>query len=222
MDGSHNSLCPHRSGMPHIYSVDPSTVLNQRIEKGGAIVSDQGGLFKGHGFSGTDSITGSGEPNSALPKQGIFKVDKAEMKDKLYSLVMGATLFCILGIVAFFIVVTWWPFNPAKFYPPIIHTPIVERGELFHYDMVLDKYTEISPRIQRTLVCGKDENIIVLENAVGTSKTGNKRVRSIHVEIPKNAPADKVCQVLTHIEYPYFGGLRNVKYDVWSGYFEVK
>jgi hypothetical protein len=135
---------------------------------------------------------------------------------------MTTMLLITLGVVvAIFLFISWYPFTPAKFYKPVIITPVVKRGELFTYDIIVDKYTNISPRIQRSLVCGQEDNIIILENAVGTSKTGNRRVRRISVEIPKSTPIHKMCRVDTHIEYPYFGGLRTITYDVWTDYFQV-
>lgn len=140
------------------------------------------------------------------------------------TLFSSALIILIMIIMATLglIFIAWYPFNPAKFYKPVVHTPVVHKGEIFSYDIILDKYTEISPTIQRSLVCGKDENMIILENAIGTSKTGMGRVRPISVEIPKSTPPNKQCRVLTHIEYPYFGGLRIVKYDIWTDFFEVQ
>jgi hypothetical protein len=135
---------------------------------------------------------------------------------------MATMLLITLGIVvAIFMFIAWYPFVPAKFYKPVILTPVVHRGDIFTYDIILDKYTKIAPTIQRSLVCGKDENIIILENAIGTSKIGDKRIRRISVEIPRSSPVNKLCRVGTHIEYPYFGGLRKIPYDIWTDYFEV-
>ena len=142
------------------------------------------------------------------------------MKETAYSIITTLTLGLLIAIVGFLVVIMVYPFHPATFYRPVIHTPIVSPGDLFHFDMVLDKHTDISPNIQRTLVCGDKENIIVLETAIGTSRTGDKRVRSIRVEIPKKVDIGD-CQILTHISYSYFGGFRNVIYDIWTDKFSV-
>jgi hypothetical protein len=221
MNGGINSVCPHRIRMPNIYSPNPAFVLNQRAEEEGGPARNQDGVHKGHGGTGKISPSGDGKPNSSLSTEGIFNGDKTEMRERLSEIAIFVSLGLFIGIISFLIVITFWPFNPATFYKPVIHTPIVAPGGLFNYDMILDKHTAISPAIQRTLVCGKDENIIVLENAIGTTKTGNRRVRNITVEIPKGV-SPNYCRILTHVSYPYFGGLRKVEHEIWTDWFKVK
>lgn len=140
--------------------------------------------------------------------------------DKVIKATMGASFILTVGLILFWIGITWYPFQAARFYPPVIITPYVQAGDLMIYNMVFDKYTAVRPKIQRVLISEKKGNpLIVLENAIGVSRMG-QNTRQIRVEIPKSVEPGKY-RLLTFLQYPYFGGLRMVEYEIYTDVFEV-
>jgi hypothetical protein len=216
VDGSHHPLCPYSSRISDMPTADFFAQRHKEFKEDNQWFDDQRGVRKG--FDEIREISGEGNRESNPP---VSVKGGRTLRDKIYDRVVGGLMVIIVGFIILLVIVMWYPFKPAFFYKPITHTPIVKRGDLVHYTITLDKFSDISPAIQRTLECGKDDVIIVLENAVGTTVPGSKRTRSIKVEIPKSVPPNRICKVLTHVEYPYFGGLRKVKYDIYTDPFEI-
>ena len=140
--------------------------------------------------------------------------------DKIIKTTMYTSFIFTVGLILFWIGITWYPFKAATFYPPTVYTPYVKAGDLFVYDMNFVKHARIRPKIQRILISEKKGNpIIILENAIGVSRVG-QNTRQVKVEIPKSVDPGKY-RLQTFLQYPYFGGLRMVEYDVYTDVFEV-
>jgi hypothetical protein len=124
-----------------------------------------------------------------------------------------ATLLFV-SMVMFWMVILFYPFNPAEFHGVELNEKQVSAGDGITFNVIFDKYTTLVPEITRYLVScdAPQKGTITLETTVGEAKVGMK-VKPVSTEIPRHTyPGRWKIGIL--IRYPYFGGLNKV--DRWT------
>ena len=127
-------------------------------------------------------------------------------------------LLCLFAV--FIVLIAVWPYDPVTYNYIQMETPFVKSGDVVIYKLWMDKKTNLTPIVTRTLQnMDSKEDQISVTGTVGMARIGDPYKR-IYVGVPSWIKPGRYI-VRNVVTYPYWGGNVPVSRDYRTGYFTV-